>query len=93
MTLCKPFITMKRLFQFFKGQLEQENPLLMACIRSLEYIAKGCASTGLAAAVYDDFNTAHKLFCIPVYEDEEEYDQEGDFQCRLYLAKKNAQHK
>jgi hypothetical protein len=56
---------------------------LMAHIRSKGHIAKGCASTGLAASVYDDFVTAHSLFKIPVIDDEEEFDQESDFKCTL----------
>lgn len=60
---------------------------IMAYVRSLGFIAKGCASTGLAASVYEDFSTAHSLFAIPVLEDEEDFDQEGDLQCRLHLKK------
>ena len=60
---------------------------LMAYVRSIGLIAKGCASTGLAATVYDDFTTAHNLFAIPVQDDEEDYDQEGDFSCNLKMAK------
>lgn len=47
----------------------------MAYVRSLGLIAKGCASTGLAATVYEDFSTAHSLFGAPVVEDSEDYDQ------------------
>ena len=44
----------------------------------------GCASTALAASIYDDFYTAHSLFKIPVVEQEEEMlDQENDFKCDL----------
>jgi hypothetical protein len=60
---------------------------LMAYIRSLGLVAKGCASTGLAASVYEDFSTAHSLFAIPVIEDEEDFEQEGDLQCNLHLKK------
>jgi hypothetical protein len=56
---------------------------LMATVRAMGYVAKGCASTGLAASVYDDFTTAHALFAIPVIDDDEDFDQEGDLQCRL----------
>lgn len=57
-----------------------------AYCRSLGKICKGCASTGLAASVYDDFTTAHALFGIPVIEDSsEEYDQEADVECKLHL--------
>jgi hypothetical protein len=58
-----------------------------AYVRSQGHICLGCASTGLAAAVYDDFLTAHSLFAIPVLEDEESYEQEGDLQCKLHLPK------
>jgi ATP-dependent DNA helicase PIF1 len=58
-----------------------------AYVRSMGYTCLGCASTGLAAAVYDDFLTAHSLFAIPVLEDEESYEQEGDLQCKLNLPK------
>jgi hypothetical protein len=60
---------------------------VMAYVRSLGLVAKGCASTGLAASVYDDFSTAHSLFAIPVIEDEEDFDQERDMQCNLHLKK------
>ena len=46
----------------------------------------------MAAAVYEDFSTAHALFCIPVTEDEEDFDQENDMQSRLHLPK-YAEHK
>jgi ATP-dependent exoDNAse (exonuclease V) alpha subunit len=58
---------------------------IAAYCRSLGMICKGCASTGLAASVYDDFTTAHALFGIPVIEDSEEYDQETDVECKLNL--------
>lgn len=60
---------------------------VMAYVRSLGFVAKGCASTGLAASVYSDFTTAHSLFAIPVVEDEEDFDQESDLQCNLHLKK------
>ena len=56
---------------------------IAAYCRSLGKICLGCASTGLAATVYDDFNTAHTLFAIPVIEDGEEYDQEADIKCKF----------
>jgi transcriptional regulator with GAF, ATPase, and Fis domain len=37
-----------------------------ALARSLSHIVLGCASTGLAATVYENFYTAHSLFKIPV---------------------------
>jgi len=42
---------------------------IMAFTRSIGKIALGCASTGLAATVYDDFYTAHSLFNYPVVEE------------------------
>lgn len=44
---------------------------LMAYTRSKGYVALGCASTGLAASIYDDFYTAHALFMYPVIEDDD----------------------
>ena len=44
---------------------------LMAYVRSQGKIAVGCASTGLAATVYESFHTAHALFGIPVIDDED----------------------
>ena len=58
-----------------------------AFVRSKGLICKGCASTGLAAAVYDDFTTAHSLFAIPVIEDGEDFDQENELMCKLNIAK------
>lgn len=40
-----------------------------ALARSLKHIVLGCASTGLAATVYENFYTAHSLFKIPVIPD------------------------
>lgn len=45
----------------------------MAYVRAQDLIAVGCASTALAATVYDDFMTTHSLFGIPVLE-EDDYD-------------------
>jgi hypothetical protein len=56
---------------------------LMAYVRSKGFIALGCASTGLAATVYDDFSTAHKLFGIPVQDDDDDADQEMDLQTNM----------
>ena len=49
---------------------------IMAYARSQGLIAVGCASTGLAATIYDDFSTAHSLFCYPVVEDDEKDESE-----------------
>ena len=43
---------------------------ILAFTRSKGLNAVGCASTGLAATNYDDFHTAHALFCYPVVDDE-----------------------
>ena len=44
----------------------------------------GSASTGLATQVYDDdldFETMHTQFSVPVFEDEEDYDNLDDVEC------------
>ena len=51
----------------------------MAYVRSEDSIAVGCASTALAATVYDDFMTTHALFGIPVLE-EDEYENVQDIE-------------
>ena len=43
----------------------------MAYCRSLGKLCAGCASTGLAATIYEGFETAHSLFKFPVVEDDE----------------------
>ena len=45
---------------------------ILSYTRSLNKIALGCASTGLAAKNYDEFDTAHGLFIYPVIEDMED---------------------
>jgi hypothetical protein len=43
---------------------------IVAKVRSMDLIAKGCCSTALAAQLYPyDFTTAHALYGIPVVED------------------------
>jgi hypothetical protein len=49
---------------------------VMAYARSHGFIALGCASTGLAATIYEDFYTAHALFDFPVIEDEDRDESE-----------------
>jgi GTPase SAR1 family protein len=49
---------------------------ILAYTRSKGLIALGCASTGLAATIYQDFYTAHDLFCYPVIEAEVEDESE-----------------
>ena len=55
---------------------------LMAWSRSNNKLCAGCASTGLAATIYEGFETAHSLFKFPVVEDDE---READvpIQCQL----------
>lgn len=55
---------------------------LMAYVRSKDMIALGCASTGLAASIYEDFFTTHSLFGIPVVE-EEDYDTIDDIEMQI----------
>jgi len=44
---------------------------IMAYCRSENKLCAGCASTGLAATLYEGFETAHSLFKFPVVEDDE----------------------
>jgi len=44
---------------------------IMAYCRSQGKLCAGCASTGLAATIYEGFETAHSLFKFPVIEDDE----------------------
>ena len=44
---------------------------IMAYCRSQQKLCAGCASTGLAASLYEGFETAHSLFKFPVIEDDE----------------------
>lgn len=55
---------------------------LLAFVRSKGLIALGCASTGLAATNYDNFFTAHALFCFPVV-DEDDKDESDPAECEL----------
>jgi hypothetical protein len=52
---------------------------IMAYTRSKGHIAVGCASTGLAATIYDDFYTAHDLFCFPVVDEGDEDESEPSY--------------
>ena len=60
---------------------------LMAYVRSQDLIALGCASTALAATVYDDFLTTHSLFGIPVLE-EDEYENIDDVEIEVSPERK-----
>lgn len=51
--------------------------------RSLGKIALGCASTALAAKVYDDFDTTHSLFKYPVIENMEDIEDINDIQLTM----------
>lgn len=53
---------------------------ILAASRSAEILCLGCASTGLAATNYDNFDTAHGLFKYPVNEDD---DDESEYICKL----------
>ena len=55
---------------------------ILAYARSRGKICLGCASTGLAATIYDDFFTAHSLFHFPVVEDEDR-DEDTTLECKL----------
>ena len=55
---------------------------VLAWTRSQGKICLGCASTGLAATIYDDFYTAHSLFHFPVIEDEDR-DEDSLLECKL----------
>jgi hypothetical protein len=56
---------------------------LLALVRSKSHIALGCASTGLAATNFEDFYTAHALFCIPVIEDDD-LEPDQNIECQLH---------
>ena len=57
---------------------------IMAYTRSLGKIALGCASTGLAAQLYEDFHTAHSLFGVPVVNDDNDYDHEAELESTIW---------
>jgi len=55
----------------------------LAASRSSGILCLGCASTGLAATNYENFDTAHGLFKYPVNEDDDE-NEEGENSCKLF---------
>ena len=55
---------------------------IMAYCRSQQKLCTGCASTGLAATLYEGFETAHSLFKFPVIEDDER-DVDTPIECNL----------
>ena len=75
---------------------------LMAFARSLNKIALGCASTGLAANNFEGFYTAHALYALPVVDsaDLDEIDQpeyasklhESKYKQRLQLIQASSLH-
>ena len=60
---------------------------IQAFTRSLGKICLGCSSTALSTQVYDDFDTAHSLFCLVVVEDLDDYEHENEIMCRFHLKK------
>lgn len=58
---------------------------ILAASRSMKFLCLGCASTGLAATNYENFDTAHGLFKFPVTEDGDDNDDEyGRNMSKLY---------
>jgi len=57
---------------------------ILAASRSKGILCLGCASTGLAATNYDNFDTAHGLFKYPVIEEGEIDEEDGEISCKLY---------
>jgi len=57
---------------------------ILAASRSMGILCVGCASTGLAATNYDNFDTAHGLFKYPVIEEGDVDEDDGEFCCKLY---------
>jgi len=55
---------------------------ILAWARSRDKLCLGCASTGLAATIYENFNTAHSLFKYPVVEDEDR-DEANIVECMI----------
>jgi hypothetical protein len=57
---------------------------ILAASRSTEILCVGCASTGLAATNYENFDTAHGLFKFPVTEDGDDNDEDEKCVNKLY---------
>ena len=49
---------------------------ILAASRSMGFLCLGCASTGLAATNYDNFDTAHGLFKFPVTDEGDDNEDE-----------------
>jgi len=75
-------------YQAGTGKSTLAKALIHYC-RSHSKIVLGCASTALAASVYQDmgFDTAHGLFSIPVVNDSEDYDLESNIKCEFVKNK------
>jgi len=57
---------------------------ILAASRSKDILCVGCASTGLAATNYENFDTAHGLFKYPVTEDGDDDDEVDQCLSKLY---------
>ena len=57
---------------------------ILAASRSKDILCVGCASTGLAATNYINFDTAHGLFKYPVTEEEDDDHEDNQCLSRLY---------
>jgi len=55
----------------------------LAASRSSGILCLGCASTGLAATNYENFDTAHGLFKYPVNEDDDDNEDQENI-CKFY---------
>ena len=55
---------------------------IISYCRSQAKLCAGCASTGLAATLYEGFETAHSLFKFPVIEDDER-EVDSPIECNL----------
>jgi len=64
---------------------------IMAYCRSKGMLCAGCASTGLAATIYDGFETAHSLFKFPVIE-EDEREIDAPVECQLLRSPNRLQY-
>ena len=61
---------------------------VLAASRSKDILCLGCASTGLAATNYDNFDTAHGLFKYPVNEDNDEDEELNNCKLSEYPERK-----
>ena len=84
--ICESIDTEKTKLYFIQGMGGSGKSALckkiLAWARSRGKLCLGCASTGLAATVYENFNTAHSLFKYPVVE-EEDRDEANTVECLL----------